>query len=72
MIFIRLYLCLKVIIASQLIKHCLATEAVIRKLVHRLGEDEEIWGLAGLLHDLDYEKTKEEPQKHTLLTAEIL
>lgn len=57
---------------ANLIKHCLAAEVVMRKLAQRLGEDEEIWGLAGLLHDLDYEKTKEEPQKHTLLTAEIL
>lgn len=57
---------------ENLIKHCLACEAAMIKLAEKLNEDRQIWGLAGLLHDLDYEITKNEPQKHTLVTAEIL
>lgn len=58
--------------APNLIKHCLATEAIMRALARHLGEDEEKWALAGLLHDLDFEQTKENPQHHGLRTAEIL
>jgi len=39
---------------KNLVKHMLATEAVMRKLAQHFGEDEELWGLTGLLHDLDY------------------
>ena len=37
------------------VKHMLAAEAIMRALANRLGEDEEEWGLAGLLHDIDLE-----------------
>jgi putative nucleotidyltransferase with HDIG domain len=57
---------------DNLKKHCLATEAVMRHLAKRLGYDEETWGLAGLLHDLDYNATKDDMARHGLLTAEIL
>lgn len=57
---------------QNLVKHCLACEATMIKLAEKLGQDKEIWGLAGLLHDLDYEITKDEPEKHTLITATIL
>jgi putative nucleotidyltransferase with HDIG domain len=55
-------------------KHMLATEAIMRALARRLGEgeDEELWGLAGLLHDVDYDQTKDDPQRHALLGAEML
>jgi putative nucleotidyltransferase with HDIG domain len=58
--------------SDVLIKHCLATEAVMRALAARLSEDMERWGLAGLLHDLDFEQTKDAPAEHGLKTAEIL
>jgi putative nucleotidyltransferase with HDIG domain len=59
---------------KNLFKHCLALEAVMRKLADHpaIGGDEETWGLAGLLHDLDYEETLTDPQKHTLITAKKL
>lgn len=57
---------------ESLRKHSLATEAVLRELAKRLKEDEEMWAITGLLHDLDYEETKDTPEKHGLRTAEIL
>ena len=55
-----------------LIKHSVATEAVMQALAKRLGHDPDQWGIAGLLHDLDYDETKEGPARHTLRTEEIL
>ena len=57
---------------DHLIKHMLATEAVMRAVARRLGEDEEKWGITGLLHDIDYEVTKEDPEKHSIIGAEWL
>ncbi len=57
---------------EALFKHALATEAVMQALAERLGYDPQRWGIAGLLHDLDYDETKEDPARHTLKTAEIL
>ena len=42
---------------KNLIKHMLATEVCMRKLAAHFSEDVEQWGLAGLLHDLDYDQT---------------
>jgi len=57
---------------QNLIKHCLAVEACMRELAVYFGQDPEPWGLAGLLHDLDYEYTVETPETHTEKTAEML
>ncbi len=57
---------------EALIKHSLATEAVMRALAKRLGHEPDRWGIAGLLHDLDYNETKGNPARHTLRTEEIL
>lgn len=57
---------------QNLIKHMLATEACLRALARRLNQDGEKWGLAGLLHDLDYEQTKDDPTSHSLIAAQIL
>ena len=56
----------------NLVKHCLATEAVMRRLARHFGEDEELWGLTGLLHDLDVELTENDLARHTHETARIL
>jgi len=58
--------------ADNLIKHCLASEAIMRRLARRLGHDEDKWGLAGLLRDLDYNETRDNPARHGLRTAELL
>jgi putative nucleotidyltransferase with HDIG domain len=58
--------------ADNLKKHCLATEAVMRALAERLDEPVDLWGIAGLLHDLDYEETADNPLEHGLRTAAIL
>ena len=63
---------LKASAPDHLYVHALETEAVMRALAARLGQDPETWGLAGLLHDLDYPQTKDTPEKHGLLTAETL
>lgn len=57
---------------KNLFKHVLAVEAVMRGLAKHFDDDQEKWGLAGLLHDLDYEETMNDPDRHTLITEEIL
>lgn len=56
----------------NLFKHCLAVEAVMRGLARHFGENEEDWSMAGLLHDIDYEETKNDPDRHSLLSGEIV
>jgi putative nucleotidyltransferase with HDIG domain len=55
----------------NMLKHCLASEAVLRTLAEHVGEDPEKWGLAGLLHDLDAE-THTDLVVHTTETARLL
>jgi len=57
---------------NNLFNHCLAVEAVMRRLARHFGEDEELWGLAGLLHDIDYEYTKDNWDLHSIEGARIL
>jgi uncharacterized protein len=58
--------------ADNLKKHCMATEAIMRALAVRLDQDVELWGNIGLLHDLDFEYTKERPKTHGRKTLEML
>jgi putative nucleotidyltransferase with HDIG domain len=57
---------------ERMIFHSLASEAVLRVIAHRLGQDEDKWGQAGLLHDLDVEITNADPYTHGLETAKML
>ena len=57
---------------ERTIWHSLASEAVMKALAIRLGEDSEKWAMAGLLHDLDVEITNADPKVHGLETARIL
>lgn len=56
---------------QNMVKHCLASEAVMKALANHLGTDEEQWGLAGLLHDLDVE-SQPDLLTHTHETVEVL
>ncbi|MDQ2087285.1 HDIG domain-containing protein [Herbivorax sp. ANBcel31] len=57
---------------ENLIKHSLAVEAIMKDLAFYFKEDIDKWGLAGLLHDIDYDKTSDDPSKHSIVGAEIL
>jgi len=57
---------------QNMIKHCLASEAVMRALAEKLGEDKDKWGLAGLLHDIDTELVHGDLSRHTLEAEKIL
>jgi putative nucleotidyltransferase with HDIG domain len=56
---------------ENLINHMLATEVIMRALARRLGQDEEEWGLTGLLHDIDVELTEDDMHSHSQLGADI-
>ncbi len=49
---------------ESLWRHALSVEAVMRRFARKYGEDEEYWGLVGLLHDIDYQKYPEEHLGH--------
>ncbi len=55
--------------SESLIKHALSVEGVMRYIAQKRGEDEEKWGIIGLVHDLDYERY---PEEHCAKTKEIL
>ena len=57
---------------KNLVKHSLAVEACMKAVASHLNQDEEMWGLAGILHDLDYELTEKSPELHTTETVKIL
>jgi len=57
---------------ERMLNHCYAAEAVMRSLARRFGEDEEKWGVAGLLHDIDIEVTDGDLSRHCLEAQNIL
>lgn len=59
-------------LSAALLQHSLASEAVLRAMARHFGEDEEAWGLTGLLHDVDYPSTADHPERHGLDGADLL
>lgn len=57
---------------KNLIKHMLAVEAIMKRVAEHFNEDAEMWCLTGLLHDLDYDETAKDFERHSLLTCEWL
>ncbi|MBU2489022.1 MAG: HDIG domain-containing protein [Proteobacteria bacterium] len=57
---------------ERTLAHCLASEAVLRALAQRFSGDGELWGLAGLLHDLDYEGEGQDPARHGDAGADMI
>jgi len=57
---------------ESLIKHMIAVGAIMRAFAEFFNEDKDKWEIVGLLHDIDYEVTKNDPKIHGLRSAEIL
>ncbi len=57
---------------EKMVKHCIAVETIMRALAKRLGEDIELRGLIGLLHDIDYDYVSRNMSKHGLKAVNIL
>ena len=57
---------------AYVLRHSRASEAVMRELAPRFGADVELWGITGLLHDLDLELVGEDPERHAKETVRIL
>lgn len=58
--------------SKNLVNHMLAVEAIMRGLAAHFHEDIEKWGLAGLVHDIDYAETKDKPNLHSIVGSEQL
>jgi uncharacterized protein len=54
------------------VRHLISVEGVMRALARRFGEDEEMWGLTGIFHDLDQDQTHDDPERHAHQAAEWL
>ena len=57
---------------EKLIAHCVASEVIMRALAEKFDENPDGWGIAGLLHDLDFEMVEEDPEQHGARAAEML
>jgi len=56
----------------NLFRHSLAVEAVMRGIARRFNEDEEVFGITGLVHDIDLDTTKDKPQLHSIVGSDFL
>ena len=54
------------------IKHAVAVEGAMRHFARKMGGDEDLWGVVGILHDIDWEKTMNDPTRHCNLAPELL
>lgn len=65
-------LCRERCLKETTVRHLISVEGVMRALARRLGEDEDLWGLTGLFHDLDQDHTGDDAENHARLAAEWL
>ena len=63
---------LRLVSKTSKYSHALIVSAMMRELAERLGEDEGKWEIVGLLHDLDYDRVRDDMTKHGMVTIEIL
>ena len=56
----------------NVLKHSIAVETIMREFATHYNADVDIWGMAGLLHDIDYERTADNPSLHGIVGADIL
>ena len=63
---------LKMIRNTSKYSHSLMVSAIMRRLAERLGENAEEWEIVGLLHDLDYDQTRNDMSRHGIVASEIL
>jgi putative nucleotidyltransferase with HDIG domain len=57
---------------ENLVKHMIATEAIMRALARKFNQNEEEWGMAGLLHDIDVELVNNNMEQHSRLAAQLV
>ncbi len=57
---------------ENLKKHMLAVAQIMKSISSELDGDQKRWELCGLVHDVDYEETKDDPSRHALYSAEML
>lgn len=57
---------------ENLLKNSIIAEAILKEIAKRLGKDEELWAMTGLLHNLDYDYTRDNPEKRGILSANLL
>jgi putative nucleotidyltransferase with HDIG domain len=57
---------------KNLLKHMYAVEAIMGALADRFNQDRELWAMTGLLHDLDYDQTQDDPARHSLVGGQLL
>ena len=65
-------LCREKCLKETTVRHLISVEGVMRALAHRFGEDEDLWGLTGMFHDLDQDHTGDDAANHARLAAEWL
>lgn len=57
---------------KNLLKHMYAVEAIMKTLAEKFDQDQELWAMTGLLHDLDYDQTQNDPARHSLVGGQML
>jgi putative nucleotidyltransferase with HDIG domain len=56
----------------NLVNHMIAVGAIMKGLAEELGKDPDLWETTGILHDIDYEETKDDWKRHAIMSAEML